>query len=127
MFSMALDNSWLVMNEEEMYDVNGGWFWDNGISTYWTGVVIDGAIFAAGIGAAGVSLFRAIKLFKAGRTYIRTSIAKFVLAAGYSMASSLYGGIMFAIGLISKINSLGSLIANALDYADGNYNGRICF
>ena len=24
MFSMALDNSWLVMNEEEMYDVNGG-------------------------------------------------------------------------------------------------------
>jgi hypothetical protein len=22
---MALDNSWLVMNEEEMYDVNGGW------------------------------------------------------------------------------------------------------
>ncbi len=25
MFSMALDNSWLVMSEEEMYDVNGGW------------------------------------------------------------------------------------------------------
>lgn len=24
MYSMALDNSWIVMNEEEMYDVNGG-------------------------------------------------------------------------------------------------------
>ena len=24
MYSMALDNSWLVMNEDEMYDVNGG-------------------------------------------------------------------------------------------------------
>ena len=24
MYSMALDNSWLIMNEEEMYDVNGG-------------------------------------------------------------------------------------------------------
>ncbi len=24
MYSLALDNSWLVMNEEEMYDVNGG-------------------------------------------------------------------------------------------------------
>jgi hypothetical protein len=24
MFSLALDNSWVIMNEEEMYDVNGG-------------------------------------------------------------------------------------------------------
>jgi hypothetical protein len=115
------------MDEEEMYDVNGGFFWGSGVSRFWTGVAIDGAIIAAGIGAAGVSLFKAIKLLKAGRTYIRTNIAKFVLAAGYSLASSLYGGIMFAVGLISNINSLGSLIAHALDYADGNYNGKIRF
>lgn len=24
MYSLALDNSWIIMNEEEMYDVNGG-------------------------------------------------------------------------------------------------------
>ncbi len=26
MYSLALDNSWLVMNEDEMYDVNGGYY-----------------------------------------------------------------------------------------------------
>lgn len=24
-YAMTLDNSWAIMNEEEMYDVNGGW------------------------------------------------------------------------------------------------------
>lgn len=64
MYSMALDNSWLVMNEEEMYDVNGGaWSW----STFgqWTGtaavtggtggLVAGGTIGAtAGMAAGGV-------------------------------------------------------------------------
>ncbi len=38
MYSMALDNSWLIMNEDEMYDVNGGW----GIfSSSWSGKIFE--------------------------------------------------------------------------------------
>lgn len=49
MYSMALDNSWLVMNEDEMYDVNGG----SGIDVYYfshgeLGALV-GAAFMSGV------------------------------------------------------------------------------
>lgn len=126
-YAMTLDNSWELMNEEEMYDVNGGGLFASGVSTYWTGIAFDAAIIAFGIGVAATSFFKALKLMKLGRVYIRTAITKFVIAAGVTLAESIYGGIMFAVGLISDINSLGSLIANGLDWADGSYDGRINF
>jgi len=48
-YAMTLDNSWEIMNEEEMYDVNGGFSW-TGFSV---GTLIENFSGIAGL-AAGI-------------------------------------------------------------------------
>ena len=43
-YSMTFDNSGEIMTEDEMHDVNGGFF-GRGVSRFWTGVAIDGQLF----------------------------------------------------------------------------------
>lgn len=125
-YAMTLDNSWEIMDEEEMYDVNGG-FWGNGISTFWTGIAIDAAITVAGIGFAASGFLKALAMKKAGRVYIRTSMKSFLIAAGFKLTASVNAALYMAASFLSNVSSIGSLVANVLDFADGNYNGYIKF
>jgi len=61
-YAMTLDNSWELMTEDEMYDVNGGWFnWKEalaaGIIATITGAVLTfrfETAFAAAMGSTAV-------------------------------------------------------------------------
>ena len=125
--NLVLPKGFVELDREEMTYVDGGWFWNNGVSTFWTGVAIDATIMAIGIGIAASGFLKALKFAKIGRIYIRTNMKKFIIAAGFELTSTVCTAIWFVSSIISNINSIGSLIANVLDYADGNYDGRIKF
>lgn len=95
MYSLALDNSWLVMNEDEMYEVNGGGsititlteFTRKQIQIwgYVTAVGVITTIVASLCGLTGIGLAIA-PIVAAGVTGLVTS----VLAEKYVVGSKTY-------------------------------------
>ncbi len=99
MYSMALDNSWLVMNEDEMYDVNGGgstqlFYIDYNSLVQMVGAVLD-------LGALAVSA-----AFIAATSYL--ALVPVVNAAYFAIIgmSALYIGTM-CMAAISQGKGLG--------------------
>jgi len=64
-YAMTLDNSWEVMNEEEMYDVNGG-----NAAMFVKNIVGLAAMFAA-LGVVGKTFGKILK------TFASSSVSKF--------------------------------------------------
>jgi hypothetical protein len=130
MYSLALDNSWLVMDEEEMYDVNGGYKVSNAVF----GLAVDAAIVVTAAWMYGTQISAlAIK----GMRFLKKQFNKLVglLAKGIG-AVAVYFGIALAgskaalAGLIvgDLSMSLGGLVAMAIDYGqDGRVDGYVRF
>lgn len=132
-YAMTLDNSWELMSEEEMYDVNGG-----GIARSTMALSIDIGIVAisliyAVVGAA-VTYFNLAKIskglignvLKAGaRDALRAMISGAGRAFGIAAIGATVGAVSSLAGILFDF-SIGGALAHLIDYGDGNYNG-ICF
>ena len=123
-YAMTLDNSWELMTEDEMYDVNGG----GSIYTWMVSAPIDIALIASGSYAA----FAGVKLLGKflGQTAAKTlsgAIATVVAAAVslfVNVSVGALGNLIF--GAFWAFTSLGNLVGYALDLViDGNINGVI--
>jgi len=101
-YAMTLDNSWDVMSEDEMYDVNGGWGWswkwsastfaDNVISlAVSTGIVklVTYAFTNMGFNMAKWSLKGAIKLLVSGWKAVTGFFTKLTLAGAVQLVAGL--------------------------------------
>ncbi len=85
--ALALDNSFEIMNEEEMYDVNGG---ANPLQIVLGLVTVLGASYAAGI-AIGYDLYKTwgVRFSKFGMKVFRIAMtATGLLGASFSMGVS---------------------------------------
>jgi len=99
-YAMTLDNSWEIMNEEEMYDVNGGgWYSDKvaKVVKMFGDVVVGTLALAFGLNAAktmyaGLSLVRG---FKDILTAVKLAVFNWQVAVGFvavvvAMAYAIY-------------------------------------
>jgi len=125
-YAMTLDNSWELMTEEEMYDVNGGWTTYTGASAWveitnmianivgWGGLsvalvktMLAGAVTAASVVGALVAFASAIGL-SASVTAALTNSATLGLAVLYTnmdggFRSKSYGVFGFSLTLVGRI------------------------
>ena len=99
-YAMTLDNSWELMTEEEMYDVNGG------ITSTYTTILSGAAAVAWMIGQAalaGIKFYIAFKSMKAAVLTTKTIALPMALAylATYKFGLSAVSGAraMLALGL----------------------------
>lgn len=74
----------------------------------------------------GVKFLAALKLSKSVH-FVNISTKTLLKAAGWSFVAGLFGAANFIVGILTGIVSVGQALAHMLDYADGNYNGRIRF
>lgn len=97
-YAMTLDNSWELMSEDEMYDVNGGFLGWSGTKFRNNVGVIAGAIWTAvkylGIATLAASFARVISQVIEGGVGVHVTaatIVKNVAKASVSTAKWLYG------------------------------------
>ena len=84
-YAMTLDNSWEIMNDEEMYDVNGG-----GSIPWWAKTLV----------AVGIAAFVAAVVFTAGA----------ILVAGWSAVMAI-GPVSALIGVVGAKVAISLFIA----------------
>lgn len=75
-----------------------------------------------------VALTGAIKtyqLYKIGRVYLRENIGKALKASVVGALTSFMGVIFVILDRFTLFGSVGGIIANIFDIADGRWNGRI--
>ena len=89
--------------------------------------IIDVAVALTGVFSAGMGVKTIIKLIKQNRKMIYTKIKKQLVKYGLGVLTSSLNLAFTILDRFRKLSSVGGIIAYALDYLDGNYNGRISY
>jgi len=128
-YAMTLDNSWELMTEDEMYDVNGG------VTVGTMATIIDVALIGASLiigavapanstwlaGAVSRGLIRNI-LTKSALSALKTMLAPFLSFIGVTtQAITLILSAATALGSALFNITIGTLIASALDFNGDGY------
>jgi hypothetical protein len=81
-YAMTLDNSWNIMSEEEMYDVNGG-------VSFWTKTaIIASAIAVAAMLTVAIVYFQ----FWLGATIMKLAIGAYITKLGAVTVATIIAG-----------------------------------
>jgi len=83
-YGLTLDNSWELMSEEEMYDVNGG----DGISFWTKAAIIAAAVASAALLTVAIVYFQ----FWLGATIMKLSIGNFIYVLGAKAVATIVAG-----------------------------------
>jgi len=106
-YAMTLDNSWEIMTEEEMYDVNGGFYLSNRDLT--------GILVAVGINPLGGFLW-GLGIYKLGAL-----ISSKAALLGAKIGGTIGGIVGSAVGALLGLGLVGSM---SLKMADALIQGK---
>ena len=67
------------------------------------------------------------KLSKKGRKLIQDKIVRALTQAGLGVVTTGIGVVFTILDRFTEFSSIGGIIANAIDWLDRNYNGKIKF
>ncbi len=107
-YAMTLDNSWTIMDEEEMQDVNGGYKAKTGISA---------------LAAISVMIADTLDWGKASVALISTAVAASVTGVGALLliGAAMLGSFTISLGVLTGLTAC---IALGLYMADGGFQHK---
>jgi len=128
-YAMTLDNSWEIMSEDEMYDVNGG------MTVATMALMIDASLIAASLVIGAVAIAKSTwlagmvskglvrnMLTKTALSALNTMIKPFLSFIGVATKyATLILGTATALGSLIFNWTIGGFIANALDFNGDGY------